>query len=86
MQPPPRFPLNVRRITQTVLALCEFFYQLLVDLLLLAQSGDLPALGDVLPDRVSQAQRDRAHHDGQNRRPAGQVGLVRFRSPGSGGL
>jgi hypothetical protein len=34
---------------------------------------DLPALRDVLTDRVGQAQRDRAQHDGEDCRPAGEM-------------
>ena len=37
---------------------------------------DLTALGDVLPDRVGEAERDRANHHGEHRRPAGEPGPI----------
>ena len=40
------------------------------------QLVDLPALGDVLADRVGEAERYRADHDREHRRPAGEPGPV----------
>src|SRR6516225_1949896 len=45
------------------------------------QPVDLAGLGDVLPHRVGQAQRDRADHHGQHRSPAGEPGPVGWRWP-----
>ena len=46
-----------------------------------APAGRSAGLGDVLPHRVGQAQRDRADHYRQHRGPAGQPGPVRWRRP-----
>src|SRR5690606_40788562 len=72
MKPSRRLTLNVRLIPQLLLALGQN-----LDLppglrLLLPELGDLLALGDVLPDGVGQAQRDRADHHREDGRAAGQ--------------
>ena len=67
---------DVRGITQPLLLMLQRGQLAVEHLPFGLQLVDLTALGDVLADRVGEAERDRANHHGEHRRPAGEPGPI----------
>ena len=72
MQLVPGQLFDVRGIGQPLLLMLQRLQLAIEHLAFGLQLVDLPALGDVLADRVGEAERDRADHHGEHRGPAGE--------------
>src|SRR5262249_13270097 len=73
VQPVASLALDVGGVVQPPLLLAQVFQGRGKGSALGLKLVDLPALRDVLADRVRPAQRERAQHHGEDRRPAGEM-------------